>query len=135
MVQIISNTCKKYKYWIILSFGLISFLFYLNYSTNPCAEIEYKIATNKSSNTKTFTSTCNCRKSENIVLSKIIESHLNFFEVYSTLTNQKYYVTEQELNHLTCGVHQTLRRSRNQKIIGYSLYGHNKKYSEQLEGK
>jgi len=135
MVRIILNTCKKYKHWVILSFGLISFLFYLNFSTNSCAEIKYKIATNKSSNTKTFTSTCDCRNSENIFLSKIIESQLNLFEVYSTLTNQKYYVTEQELNHLACGVHQTLRRNRNQKIIGYSLYGKNKKYSEQLEGK
>ncbi len=41
---------------------------------------------------------------------------------------------KEELDELTCGTYETLRRGLNQKVIGYSLYGKNEFYYVKLKG-
>ena len=59
----------------------------------------------------------------------------DLYEVSPTWNNSKYTVKEQELDELVCGVYETLRRGRHQKVIGYSLYGKEKLYTGCLESK
>ncbi len=77
-----------------------------------------------------YSSKCECRRGELIFLNYNQDSDL--YEVTSTLKNLTYSVEESELDELTCGVYETLRRGRGQKVIGFSLYGKEKLYTEYL---
>jgi len=98
-----------------------------------------------------FFSKCECRRNESFILS---QSNLNkisnksqaneneisagksgLYEFISSLKNFKYIVKEQELDDLVCGVFETLRRGRHQKVIGYSLYGKENAYTGSLKSK
>ncbi len=70
-------------------------------------------------------------KNENITIAKTNES---FFEVYSTLKKSWYSVTENEINHITCDIFQQLRRGKNQKVLGFALFGKDERYYKHLSG-
>jgi hypothetical protein len=74
-----------------------------------------------------YSSKCDCRRGDLISLNYKQDSDL--YEVTSTLKNLT------ELDELTCGVYETLRRGRGQKVIGFSLYGKEKLYTEYLTSK
>ncbi len=73
---------------------------------------------------------CDCRKNDLVFLNK---QKTNLYEVSSSMNNSNYIVKENELDELVCGVYETLRRGRHQKVIGYSLYGKNRHYSLALK--
>ncbi len=80
-----------------------------------------------------YSSKCECRRGDLIFLNYKQDSDL--YEVTSTLKNLAYSVEETELDELTCGVYETLRRGRGQKVIGFSLYGKERLYTEYLTSK
>ena len=89
-----------------------------------------------------YKSKCSCRQNENILLNNntVDYSELTQFTtltVYLTnsdLTKNIYNVTQNELNSFTCGIYNTLRRGKKQKIIGFSLYGKEQIYYDLIKG-
>ncbi len=77
-----------------------------------------------------YISECNCRKNDVVYVHKIKDS----YQVTTTLKNLIYMAEKEELDELTCGTYETLRRGLNQKVIGYSLYGKNEFYYVKLKG-
>ncbi len=98
-----------------------------------------------------FFSKCECRRNESFILSnsnlnkisnksqtkenEISKEESGLYEFDSSLKNVNYIVKERELNDLVCGVYETLRRGRHQKVIGYSLYGKENSYTGSLKSK
>ncbi len=78
-----------------------------------------------------YKTNCGCRKNDLVFLN--IKNSTNLYEVSSRMNNLSYIVKENELDELVCGVYETLRRGRHQKVIGYSLYGKNSRYSSALK--
>ena len=76
-------------------------------------------------NDQVFTADCECKKDTQVVLRKINENKysVNLVESNSLITH--YMLSQQELNEsqFTCSHYNTFKRGKNQKIIGYSLYG------------
>lgn len=74
-----------------------------------------------------LTSNCLCR-SEQVSL---IESNEHFEVIVSN--NKSYRLVKKDLNLGTCNLYNTLRRGPHQKVIGYSLYGKNPRYYNELK--
>lgn len=85
-------------------------------------------------NYKVFTSQCKCRANERIQVKGFIMNNYKSFEVSSNLANFMYRVDENILEETTCDMFNVLRRGLKQKVIGFSLYGKNKKYYNLLKG-
>ena len=66
---------------------------------------------------------------------EISKEESGLYEFDSSLKNVNYIVKERELDDLVCGVYETLRRGRHQKVIGYSLYGKENSYTGSLKSK
>ena len=120
-----SNTFRGFIFLLVCCF--ISILFLSQFVT----EIAFGFIISNSKIIK-LKSECNCRKEDSILLTK--NDLENTFNVFSTLDKSTYNVNYTELYSITCGLYQTLRHKRNQKVIGMSLYGKNKLYSKYLEG-
>ena len=77
------------------------------------------------SNDQVFTTDCECKKDTQVVLRKINKNKysVNLVKRNSLLTH--YMLNYQELNEsqFTCSHYNIFKRGKNQKIIGYSLYG------------
>ena len=82
-----------------------------------------------------YFSNCNCRRNDHISIVKEQTSSENsdLYVVRSILNNTNYIVKETELDELVCGVYETLRRGRHQKVIGYSIFGKNSRYTIALK--
>jgi hypothetical protein len=79
-----------------------------------------------------YTSECDCRRTETIKIAQSLTE--GNYKVYSTKNGTSgYSVTETELNKLKCDPYNSLRRGRNQKVIGISLYGNKEKYHELIK--
>ena len=135
------------KFTIVIGVGLLALLFFVDFETISLntENLGSIIKSISSQNTKKLVSKCECRRNELIIFSKKSlnkSSNINqsndksdLYEVSPTWNNSKYTVKEQELDELVCGVYETLRRGRHQKVIGYSLYGKEKLYTGCLESK
>ena len=122
MYSVSSFVCHKYRKFVIFLFlfSLILFQSKFNYDNTVLNSI------------KTFKSDCACRQKESIILTNGYSE--NTYRVFSTLDDSTFYVNTPELYSTTCGLYETLRHKRNQKVIGMSLFGNNTKYSKLLEG-
>ena len=143
----------KFTFLIV---GLLTLLFFVDFgtlslNTKNMGRIIKSISSQNTIESKyKLFSKCECRRNETVMLSKkslnkrsnknqsneykISNENSDLYEVTSTLNSfNNYIVKEQELDELICGVYETLRRGRHQKVIGYSLYGKEKFYSGYLE--
>jgi hypothetical protein len=121
--------CRYGSKFSIVLVGLLTLLYFFDFETINLGDI------NKTSTRHTvnhLSSKCDCRKNEEIFLNR---QNPDFYAVTSTLNNSKYNVKETELDELVCGVYETLRRGRHQKVIGYSLYGKENLYTGSLKSK
>lgn len=82
---------------------------------------------------KRYKSPCDCHKNQTVILKESQTDPTNF-EVELNLNGHSYQVPKSYLRYTTCDLYSTLKRGINQKIIGYSLYGQDKKYYELIEG-
>ena len=81
-------------------------------------------------------SKCDCRRNDHIFVNKQIASdNSDLYEVTTTFNSSSYTVKETELDELVCGAYETLRRGRHQKVIGYSLYGKEWRYTGFLKSR
>lgn len=83
-----------------------------------------------------FKSQCECKREEQIVLHKY-KSHFVVKTYNSTQNSSKflYKIKHNEFKrlNLTCGMYNSLRRGKSQKILGFSLYGNNTFFYEKLK--
>jgi len=112
-----SASCSCWKRFSIVILGLLTLLYFIDFEAINLGE-RNKISTRLKLNH--LFSKCDCRKNEIIFVNR---QNSGLFAVTSTLNNYNYTVKEAELDELVCGVYETLRRGRHQKLIGYSLYG------------
>jgi len=124
-----STSYSCWKRFSIVILGLLTILYF----------IDFKVINLGDRNTIStwlkfdhLVSKCDCRKNEDIFLKR---QNFGLYSVTSTLNNSNYTVKESELNELVCGVYETLRRGRNQKVIGYSLYGKENLYTGSLKSR
>ena len=82
-----------------------------------------------------YSSKCECRRNEKISILNQQNFSKKSYQVRSTQNNLKYTVKGQEIDELVCGVYETLRRGRHQKVIGYSLYGKLNQYTRPLKSR
>jgi len=121
-----SASYSCWKRFSIVILGLLTLLYFIDFEAINLGD------RNKTSTWPKFNhlvSKCDCRKNEEIFLKR---QNFGLYAVTSTLNNSNYTVKESELNELVCGVYETLRRGRNQKVIGYSLYGKENLYTGSL---
>jgi hypothetical protein len=102
---------------------------YFIYSILIEINLNYKSTTSKWPKPDNLSSKCECRTNEDIYLKR---QNSGLYAVTSTLNNSNYNAIEAELDELVCGVYETLRRGRHQKVIGYSLYGKEHLYTGSL---
>ena len=79
-----------------------------------------------------LTSKCHCRDDK-----VIFDEYDSYYEVQvvnnnSTLIKLSYKLSKDLLNRINCDLYNVLRRGKEQKIIGYSLYGTDRRYYNQL---
>jgi hypothetical protein len=120
-----ANCRYKIKFSIALV-GILTLLFFIDFNA---INLIYRNRTSKWSKLNNLSSECDCRKNEDILLKR---KNSGLYTVTSTLNNSNYVVKEAELDELVCGVYDTLRRGRHQKVIGYSLYGKEDLYTGSL---
>lgn len=78
-----------------------------------------------------FESKCHCRKANKIRL----EKNNSFYGIFSASSSKLLYnltIKEFENSFFTCDFYKTLLRGKNQKVIGYSLYGNDQRYYEKI---
>jgi len=121
--------CRYGSKFSIVLVCLLTLLYFFDFETINLGDIK-KTSTRRKLNH--LSSKCDCRKNEDIILNR---QNPDFYTVTSTLNNSKYNVKETELDELVCGVYETLRRGRRQKVIGYSLYGKENLYTGSLKSK
>lgn len=81
---------------------------------------------------ETFTSKCECRKSDFISISQHSRKH--FINVRSTDPTKTYKTTDTDVQSIMCDAYNVLRRGLNQKVIGFSLWGNEERYVALLKG-
>ena len=123
--------------------GLLTFIYFKAidlHSSNTVKIFEAILSQNignkfSNNNNYKYFSNCNCRRNDHISIVKEQTSSENsdLYVVRSTLNNTNYIVKETELDELVCGVYETLRRGRHQKVIGYSIFGKNSRYTIALK--
>ena len=104
--------------FLIVLVGLLTLLYFFDFKKS--INLADKNKTSKWPKRNYLSSKCDCRKNEDILL---LRHNSGLYAVTSTLKNSNYNVKEAELDELVCGLYETLRRGRHQKVIGYSLYG------------
>ena len=123
MYQIISITFKKNIKYILVFLLLISTYLYFNNSTN----IE-----NFDRNHK-FSSECDCRRNENIYV--LNSRYSNSVDILLSSDNSSivYNLEKFESSVFSCDLYNVLRRGKDIKVIGFSLYGKNSFYYKHLK--
>lgn len=119
------NASKKKLIVIILMITSI----YIYFTSNP----QNSIYDTYTVYPRVFKSACDCHKNQTVVL-KESQTDPTTIVVEFTLNGHSYQVPKSYLKYTNCDLYNTLKRGTNQKIIGYSLYGQDKKYYELIKG-
>lgn len=126
-----SNFIKRMFLLIII---ISVFLSYKYFSSSNIYFTYFNSFIQKSSTKPFIESVCSCRKEEKIDLT--FDPETTNYRVQSSLTNkEEYYLSKDELQNIKCDIHSALRRGKNTKVIGFSLYGKKKLYYNLLPGK
>lgn len=120
-----SNSMKGF----FLFFILISIILSFSYLNSGYHDKKYHVSLVN----QVFQSKCSCRKEETISITyDLINTR---YGVQLSLENKyEYYLTKEEIASVTCNLESALRRGKNTKIIGFSLYGKNRFYYNLLPG-
>jgi hypothetical protein len=127
----------RLSYLLKLTFFLIVFGIFSNYLIKKSSKKITKISIINSQDSdeennfvtrpddQVFTTDCECKKDTQIVLRKINKDKYSVNLVQSSSLVTHYTLSQQEFNdsQFTCNHYNTFKRGKNQKIIGYSLYG------------
>ena len=108
-------------YYCINSYLFTVSNYYNKFSLNYGEEAKYI-------NRIVLTSECSCRKDK-----VILEEYKNFYQVKvveynETLVRRSFKLDKETVIRSNCGLYNVLRRGIGQKIIGYSLYGTQRRY-------
>jgi hypothetical protein len=83
-----------------------------------------------------FESQCKCKKDDQIVLHKYNSYYtVNSFNRTQNSTKFLYKITNDEFQqlNLTCGIYNSLRRGKSQKVLAFALYGNNTFFYDKLK--
>ena len=117
------------KSYLVLSFIVGITIIYLIF--NQKRTNAYNINNfNENNGILSLKSECSCKQNEIIL---IVNNTSNYIQSYSTLTHKSYTVAQSELNNFSCEMFNTLRRGRDQKVIGLTLYGKKDLYYDYLK--
>jgi hypothetical protein len=79
-----------------------------------------------------LTSKCPCRSEKIIVEEYNTYYNVKILNSYQTIVKLTYNLSKEEYNSINCDLYNVLRRGKNQKVIGYSLYGKERRYYNQI---
>jgi len=106
---------------LLLSITLIAI--FLNYDFNSL----------KKNNLKIFKSECECKKDTKIILINQNENNYEIRVKKLEKTIKTYFLENVDTLKLKCNTFSSLKRGKNQKVIGFSLYGKNQRYYNYLK--
>ncbi len=125
-----ANRCFRKILKIVIA-GLLTLFYFIGFEPN---DLLIRNKEDPTKNFKQYMPKCDCQKNDLIFVNK--QNSIDkpgWYEVTSTFTDKNYIVKETELDELVCGIYETLRRGRHQKVIGYSIYGANTRYTLALK--
>lgn len=123
----LAHTSNNKKICLLIALCVAYFLYTVKPARNDPKVLQLLFKNNGPWNNSQYSSECDCRRTEKLTISKIESG--NKYKVHSTqIGKPDYFVTEEELNKLKCDPFNSLRRGRNQKVIGVSLYGNKEMY-------
>jgi hypothetical protein len=119
---------KRFKYVIIL---IICFLILIIFKLKFIFQLD---SYSSVSDSLYFKPKCKCRGDQSIEIIKYANNQ-NVYSVYKNKDEKLYSLTKEEFENaiITCDMYNVLRRGKNQKVIGYSLYGKNRFYYDKLK--
>jgi hypothetical protein len=95
--------------------------------------VNYDFISLYKTNLKIFKSECECKKDTKIILMNQNEKSYEIRVVKLEKTIKTYFIENIDSLKLKCNTFSSLKRGKNQKVIGFSLYGKNKRYYNYLK--
>lgn len=124
--------CTKSKFFILIFINIFTIILYVYNTTTDYSKfvsngqelirILKDTKSPKISTDSTFTSKCECRKSD------VTSIEQNGSEYVVQTKYRDYKMSDTDVQSIMCDAYNVLRRGPNQKVIGFSLWGNEERY-------